>query len=108
MRLDPFYSPFASDQLGFAHYMLKQHALALPALRDCASRSPNLRSGHVWLAATYAQLGQLEEARAAADEVLRIQPDYTISGTSMRVLGFKFADDAEHFFDGLRQAGLPE
>jgi adenylate cyclase len=53
-------------------------------------------------------LGQLEEARAAADEVLRIQPDYTISGTSMRVLGFKFADDAEHFFDGLRQAGLPE
>jgi adenylate cyclase len=53
-------------------------------------------------------LGQLEEARAAAAEVLRIQPDYTISGTTMRILGFKSADAGQHFVGGLRKAGLPE
>jgi adenylate cyclase len=108
MRLDPFYPAVASGWLGFAHYMLKQYARALPALHDCVSRAPNLRASHSWLAATYAQLGQLEEARAAAAEVLRIHSNYTISGTTMRILGFKSAEDAAHFFDGLRKAGLPE
>jgi adenylate cyclase len=108
MRLDPFYPAVVSGWLGFAHYMLKQSTRALPALRDFVSRAPNPRAGHMWLAATYAQLGQLEEARTAAAEVLRIQPDYTISGTTMRILGFESADDREHLVDGLRKAGLPE
>ena len=67
-----------------------------------------LRFGHFWLAATYAQLGQLEEARAEAAEVLRLQPNYTIAGTTRRVVGFKDPKDDKHFFDGLRKAGLPE
>ena len=108
MRLDPFYAPLASGILGFAHYMLKQYSQALPVLRDCVSRAPKLRGGHVWLAATYAQLGQLEEARAEAAEVLRLQPDYTIAGTARRSIAFKSAKDDKHFFDGLRKAGLPE
>jgi hypothetical protein len=52
VRLDPLYAPLASGIQGFAHYMLQQYAQALPMLRDCTSRSPNFRSGHVWLAAT--------------------------------------------------------
>jgi adenylate cyclase len=47
-------------------------------------------------------------SEAAAAEVLRIQPDYTIAGTAKPTMVFKSAEDAEHFFDGLRQAGLPE
>jgi adenylate cyclase len=108
MRLDPFYSPVASGNLGFAHYMLKQYPQALPALRDCVSRAPNFRGGHGCLAATYAQLGRVEEARAEAAEVLRIHPGYTIVGTARRIMGFKSAKDAEHYLDGLRKAGLPE
>jgi adenylate cyclase len=108
MRLDPFHSPVASGALGFAHYMLKQYAQALPALRDCVSRSPNMRGAHLWLAATYARLGRMEEARAEVAEVLRIHPDYSIAATTRRIMGFKSAEDAEHFFDGLRKAGLPE
>jgi adenylate cyclase len=107
MRLDPFYPAVASFWLGFAHYMLKQYARALPALHDCALRAPNLRAGLGWLAATYAQLGQMEEARAAAAEVQRLWPEFTISRARL-VLGFKSAEDAEHLYDGLRKAGLPE
>jgi adenylate cyclase len=108
MRLDPFYSPFAPAFLGLAHYMLKQYSQALPLLQECASRMPDSRVGHCLLAATYAQLGNIEKARAEAAEALRIVPNYTIQGTQARMSDFKRAEDAEHYFDGLRKAGLPE
>jgi adenylate cyclase len=108
MRLDPFYAPMASGVLGFAHYMLKQYAQALPALRDCVSRAPNLRAGHTWLAATYAQMGKLEEARAEVAEALRFQSSYTIAEATRRLMGFKSAKDEKHYFDGLSKAGVPD
>jgi len=108
MRLDPFYAPLAPGWLGLAHYMLKQYSRALPRLRECASRSPNLRASHCWLAATYAQLGNIEKARAEAAEVLRIDPKWTIEGAGAQLNTFKRPEDAAHFFDGLRKAGLPD
>jgi adenylate cyclase len=62
---------------------------------------------HIFLAASLAQLGQLDEARAEAAEVLRIDPKYTIAGTARRLALFKRPEDAVHMFDGLRKAGLP-
>ena len=64
-RFDPFYSPLAPGSLGLAHYMLRQYSQALPLLRECDSWAPNLRAGHVFLAATYAQLGNIEQARVS-------------------------------------------
>jgi hypothetical protein len=40
--------------------------------------------------------------------VLRIEPDYTIQGTQNMFDFFKRAQDTEHYYDGLRKAGLPE
>jgi adenylate cyclase len=60
-----------------------------------------------WLASAYAQLGQIEEARAEAAEVLRINPGFTIEGYK-RLLVFKDPKDLEHRLDGMRKAGLPE
>src|SRR5262249_39910521 len=94
--------------LGMALYTLKQYGQALPVLRECVSRSPNYRAGHVVLAATYARLGRFEEAQTEAAEVLRIQPNYTISGTAKLVAPFKLPEDDKHFCVGLRLAGLPE
>jgi adenylate cyclase len=85
--------------------MLKRHAEAVRFLPECALRLPNVRWPHVWLAAAYAQLGQLEEARAEAAEVLRINPGFTIESPK-RV--FKDPKDNEHLIDGLRKAGLLE
>jgi adenylate cyclase len=68
----------------------------------------NFQSAHFRLAATYAQLGELDKARAEVDEVLRVNPNYTIEGTQRQLSMFKRPEDAEHFFDGLRKAGLPE
>src|SRR5215510_10927569 len=84
MRLDPFYVPLAPFWLGVAHYLLKQYTQALPPLQECASRAPDLRSVHVWLAAIYAQLGKLEEAQTEAVEALRIEPQYTLEQIPIR------------------------
>ena len=108
MRIDPFYPPAASCWLGNAYYMLRRYTDALLPLRECVSRAPKLKMSRAWLAATYAQLEQLEEARAEAVEVLRLEPLWTIEWTARQLNVFKRSEDAEHFFDGLRKAGLPE
>jgi adenylate cyclase len=104
VRVDP--SQF-SGMMGFANYMLKRHAEAVRVLRECALRRPNVQWPHVWLAAAYAQLEELEEARAEAAEVLRINPGFTIEGRR-RFFAFKDPKDIEHLIDGMRKAGLPE
>ena len=66
-----------------------------------------MQAPHVWLASAYARLGQLEEARAEATEVLRINPGFTIQ--QWKCFNFyKNPKDAEHRIDGMRKAGLPE
>ena len=108
MRYDPFYVPSVPLTLGIARYYLKEYSEALPLLREFASRAPNLSQGHIWLAANLAQLGRLDEAHAEAAEALRIDPKFTIDGTARRLALNKRPEDAEHLFDGLRKAGLPE
>jgi adenylate cyclase len=106
MRLDPFYVPFASFVLGYAHLMLKQYPQALSLLRDYVAQAPSAR-GRVLLAATLAGMGHLEEARAEVAEAVRLVPKYSIS-SFREFVSFKYPRDEEHFFDGLRKAGLPE
>jgi len=106
-RLDPFHQPSLLGFLGHAYYVLKRYADALPSLREFASRAPNHRSAHIWLAATYAQLGQLEQARTHVAEILRIEPGCRVSRLR-RLIVHRNADDADHILDGLRKAGLPD
>jgi adenylate cyclase len=108
IRLDPF-QPLnhSSVFMGQANYMLKRYEDAARLFRECASRQPNAQWAHLWLAATYAQSGQLEEARKETAEVLRINPGFTIERYK-RILVHKNPKDAEHRLDGMRKAGLPE
>ena len=56
----------------------------------------------------YARLGHLKEAQAAVAEVLRLVPNFTIGGTARSITAFKNPEDEQHFFDGMRKAGLQE
>lgn len=59
------------------------------------------------LAAAHAQLGQMEEARTALAELLRVMPDDTVSGVMQRS-GYADTPETRLYFDGLRMVGLPE
>jgi adenylate cyclase len=108
MRLDPFAPATAVVWLGVANYLLGDYEKASRHLGQAASRMPNARFAHNWLAATYAQMGELELARSEVQEVLRIDPTYSIEGRARIIFGFRSPIDTEHFFDGLRKAGIPE
>ena len=107
MRLDPFYVPLAPHWMGLAHFALRQYPTALTYLKECALRAPAYGAVHLWLAATYARLGRIDEARAEAAIVLRLDPDFTIARTAQSTIAFKHQRDSEHCFDAMRMAGLP-
>jgi adenylate cyclase len=103
MRLNPYHPDWYWTDLAIGLYAARRYAEALDANRRIAAwKSP----AHLArLAACYAQLGRLEEARAEAAELLRVKPDFRISG---QVASYRAPADAEHERDGLRKAGLPE
>jgi tetratricopeptide (TPR) repeat protein len=107
MRLDPFYLPHVPSMLGFAYYLLGCYADALAQLQTAAPRAPDHGHTRRYLAATYAQLGQLDKAREEAAEALRIDSWFTIDQAIFPKV-CKRPEDAEHFSDGLRKAGFPE
>jgi tetratricopeptide (TPR) repeat protein len=108
MRLDPFYSPVAPGWLGIAHFMRGRYSEALPPLLESTSRASGWRGAQLFLAATYAMIGELDKARAAAAVMLRLAPDWTISGMGQHLNLYRRAQDSSHLFDALRLAGLPE
>jgi len=106
LRVDPFALPITRGSLGLAYVMLRRYSDALAPLREFVSQSPNHRPGRVWLTVAYAHLGRIEEARAQAAHVLRLDPDF-IAAETFRRLAFWPPEIVEDFVDGLRKAGLP-
>jgi adenylate cyclase len=103
MRLNPLHPEWYWAALAVPLYAARRYEDALEADRRIAGAK---RPWHVArLAACYAGLGRLAEARATAAEVLRQDPDFHLSTISLR---YRNADDAAQVLDGMRKAGLPE
>ena len=108
MRRDPFYPVHALSFLGHANIVAKRYAEAVPPLLEAINRAPNFRPGHLFLANAYARLGRIEEAHSEAEQVLRLDPKFSISRTPRLLAPFKYDEDFEHFVEGFRAAGLPD
>jgi adenylate cyclase len=106
LRHDPFPPPIYLSYLGNAYYMTGQYDAAYETLRRGQERMPDYRAMTVWLAAAAAQSGREAEARQAADRVLTMAPNFTITGW-LRHIQFERQHEADRLAHGLRQAGLP-
>ncbi|MER9302179.1 winged helix-turn-helix domain-containing protein [Mesorhizobium sp. M0293] len=103
-RLNPFPASWYYLTLGAAQYAAREYEAAIETLRrDETYRTSSRR----FLAASLAQLGRLDEARAEVEMFLISNPHFT---TRHWVMTEPFRDAAmqEHFVDGFRKAGLPE
>ncbi|WFP74266.1 winged helix-turn-helix domain-containing tetratricopeptide repeat protein [Mesorhizobium sp. WSM4906] len=103
-RLNPFPPSWYYLTLGQAQYAAGDYEGAVETLRrDETYRTSSRR----FLAASLAQLGRLDEARAEVDLFLVSNPHFS---TGYWVATEPFRDDATlaHFVDGFRKAGLPE
>ena len=65
--------------LGRAHFMLGDDDAAIHWLQMALQINPKSSFAYQWLALAYARKGELEQARAAAAEVRRLNPDRKLS-----------------------------
>jgi adenylate cyclase len=88
-------------------FLLERYDDALSILEEAVQRNPALGRVHLILAATYAELGQPEEAAWSVVEALSISPDISLA-KERRGTNYMRASDLEHYIEALRKAGLPE
>jgi adenylate cyclase len=104
MRHNPHHPDWYWHFLGWAQYHAAQYDEVIEALKRVASPSAG---DHRVLAATYARLGRLDEARKHAAEVLEQEPKFNLSYFRTS-LPYRNKADLDNYIDALRKAGLPE
>jgi len=107
IRLNPFPPPVYFVSLGRSYHSLGRHEEAIEAFRKALQRNPDFLYAHLFLASVYSLLGRELQARAAAAEVLRIDPQFSLERfTKIYAKLTRDPDGLKHFVDGLRKAGL--
>jgi adenylate cyclase len=107
LRLNPFPGAYVYFVLGRAYFMTEQYDESIVTWKKALQVSPNFLSAHLLLAECYSSQGREAEAIAAAKEVIRINPKFTIESYAKR-LTYAHEADIEREVNALRKAGLPE
>jgi len=102
MELEPMYPAYFLYVKGLTLFNLKLYEEAVEYLSRALERNPTDENPLYWLAASYAQLGRLEEADKSRRANKR---PLTIDAMKLYVR-FKNPEDWEHFAEGLRLAGF--
>jgi adenylate cyclase len=102
-RLNPIYPDWYDWVLGIAAFNDGRYEDALAAFMRLDDHSNFLRAD---LVAAYVRLGRMEEARAVAAEMVRLQPNYRLATERLRP--FSDVRILQAFVADLRQAGLPD
>jgi TolB-like protein/cytochrome c-type biogenesis protein CcmH/NrfG len=111
MRLDPYLPPRYIFHLGWAYFGARQYEQAIEVLRSGVTREPNYIAFHLWLAASYAMLGRKAEAKVEVSEVLRLNPNFTLTAYAVWARNYspkKYKADLKRRLTALREAGIPE
>jgi len=107
VRLNPLHPAWYLYGIGEAHYGARQYEQAIAPLQAAINRFPTFITPRRHLAAAYAQMGRLDEARTEIAEMRRLDPSVCLSLYRERIR-YNRVEDVEHYLDGLRKAGLPE
>ncbi len=105
IRLNPFPSNIEYHWLGRAYFMTAQYDEAVITFKKALNVNPHYLPAHAFLASCYSSLGSHAEAAAEANEVLRINPKFTLESYA-RTLPYKNKADIERYVTALRKAGL--
>jgi adenylate cyclase len=97
---------FYFHRLAVVHFHARRYQDAVEWARRSIQGNPRFPYSRATLAASYAHLGRLDEARAGMEELLRVQPAFSLA--FMRETSVSDPDYRDHYLDGLRKAGLKE
>lgn len=107
MRLNPFYPSLENMYYGRALYFTGRYEEAVTELELCRTRSPRRRSCYMYLAPSYAELGEQENANLVVAKLLEIDPDFSIGNSVIDHLPY-VPEAMTIYVSGLRKAGVPE
>jgi adenylate cyclase len=107
VALNPYFPDMWLHFQAQAAFQLGRYEMAIGVLKRRLIRNPDTDISRVLLAASYGQMGRLDEARAQWREALRVNPDYSLEHRRT-VMPYKNPNDFERVVDGLRKAGLVE
>ena len=106
LRLDPVNPPsMCLSNLANSYRLLGKYNEAVHTCKRLLQTQPDHLLGNIVLTSTYSMMGRVEDARAQATEVLRINPKFSLERFS-KTIRFKNAADVERTVDALRKAGL--
>jgi adenylate cyclase len=106
-KLNPRHPASLLLTLSRAQLVAGHYEDAIETAKRVRARKPDRKSSHVHLATAYSALGRMEQARAAAAEVLRIAPDWTVTAWEVSNSEYKDSAVVERMASLLRKAGLP-
>jgi len=86
---------------------IEQYDEAIKWCEKAVHQEPNDLLGRVMMAAVYSLSGHDEKSRVEADEVLRIQPKFTLDKFKKKAT-YKKETDREKLLGALHKAGIPE
>lgn len=104
MRLNPHHPDWYWWGLGIAYFAAGRHAEAARALERVTQQNSESLA---YLVASYTALGKLQLAEAKKQELLRLEPDFSLTHFAA-TLTFETEDAPQRLLSGLRAAGLPD
>jgi TolB-like protein/Flp pilus assembly protein TadD len=112
VRLSPrdAFLPWWINWVGFSKLALDDCVAAASCFQRSIEVNRNNSYGHLALASTLVQLGRLDEAKAALQQGLALDPHLTLSRLRSNTANLSSASlrGRDRFLEGLRIAGMPE
>ena len=103
MRLNPFHPNWYYFQKGIAHYVAKEYEEVIATIKQASPVGEARRL----MAASYAYLGDMENAKIEAEKFLKDNPTFSVKYW-VTTQPFLHEEDRRHAVKGLLLAGLPE
>ena len=105
IRLNPFSPTHTFLFLGHSFRMTGKLEESASAFEKAIERAPDSILAHLGLAGTYSMMGREEQAQSEADEVLKINPKFSLDNYA-KLIPYKDKSDVDQYINALRNAGL--
>lgn len=106
-RLNPFPPGRYHRNSGLYYWFVGQYEKAILASKKALQINPDDITAFRNLAAIYVELGRNEQAGLAAENVMRLEPNFSIE-SHFKNMPWKDREGMARYMDALRKAGLPD